>query len=270
MNKKLNYRSFLRLALETRQAKNPAYTIGSFGRLLDISASRTAQILKGKVGISVKRAVFIAEKLGFSEHDKKIFLLLVQSEHERNPLKREEAQKKLAEIDDGFNDVSDVFHSISDWYYHAIRELISMDCPTYNEKTIPEKLGISSEQFTVAIERLLKLDLIERVPGSKPECYKVRQRGIRTKQDFPSEAVKVLNEQILNKAKEELRRQEIHSRDFSVVFLKLDKTQMPMVKEQISRFRKELMQTLEISESKDSVYCMSIQFFELTGHENQI
>jgi len=269
MSKNLDYRSFLKLALEIRQTKNPAYTLGSFGRLLGLSASRTAQILKGKIGISVKRAIAIAESLGFSEHDKQMFLLLVQSEHERNPKKKEEALQKLTALKDGYDDVSDVFHSIADWHYHAIREIISIECSSYNEKTIPEKLGISNEKFNIAIERLLNLNLIERIPDTNPQCYKVKQRGIRTKQDVPSEAVKLLNEQIMDKAKEELRKQDIHSRDYSVVFLSLDKTQMPLVKERIKSFRRELMQELEISNVKNSVYCMSIQFFELTGHENQ-
>lgn len=267
--KSLDYRSFLRLALQIRQAKNPAYSVGSFGRLLGISASRAAQILKGKVGISVQRAVGIAEALGFSEQDKKMFILLVQSEHERNPQIRNEAIKKLEEIEDGYDDVSDVFHSIADWHNHAVRELISINNPEDHDKSIPLKLGISVDAYKTSIERLLNLGLIECIPQTIPQRYRVKQRGIRTRQDVPSEAVKTLNEQVLSKAKDELRRQDILDRDYSIVFFKFDKAQVPLVKEKIARFRRELMQELEISETKDSVYCMSIQFFELTGNENK-
>jgi uncharacterized protein (TIGR02147 family) len=263
-----DYRIFLKQALELRQAKNPAYTIGAFGRPLGINASRMAQILKGKVGISVKRAHFIAESLNFSEHDKKLFVLLVQAHHERNPEKKKEAIKLLEQMEDGYDDITNIFHFISDWYNHAIRELISIDHSDYNDETIPLKLGISVETYNLAIDRLIKLNFIERIEGTTPTKYKVKHRGLRTRQDVPSEAVKILNEQILDKAKTALRTQDITNRDFSIAIFKFDKNQIELAKEKLQKFRRELIHEFEISEEKNSAYCMSIQFFELTGNDH--
>lgn len=266
MKEKLNYRSYLKTALEIRQAKNPAYTIGSFGRMLGIETSRMAQILKGKVGISVKRAIKIAEKLNFSDYDKNNFILLVQSEHERNPQKRQEALSKLHDLKNDFDDISDIFHSICDWYCHAIVEMIGLESNLTEEK-IAAKLGIKPDLLKRTLTLLLNLKLIEKIPNTTPVRYRELKNTRRTKQDVASEAVKILNEQILEKAKVEIRQQEIQNRDYSVTFLKFNKNQLELAKERIKDFRREFLRESELSNDKDSVYCLSIQFFELSGKE---
>jgi uncharacterized protein (TIGR02147 family) len=267
MENSLNYRSYLRKALEIRQFKNPSYTIGAFGRLLGIDSSRMTQILTGKIGISVNRAITIAEILNFSEHDKKKFILLVQSEHDRNPKRKAEALKKIAALDDGYNDITDIFHYISDWHCHAIVEMISLNDPLLTDEIMAKKIGISLEILQTAIKKLQKYEQIDILENSNPTRYKVAQHGRRTKQDVPSDAVKILNEQILDKAKFEIRNQDVSNRDYSVSFLKFDKNQMEQIKEKIKNFRRELLQEFELSTENNSVYCMSIQFFELTGKD---
>lgn len=266
MKKTASYRTFLIQALELRQVKNQAYTIGSFGRLLGLDASRMAQILTGKVGISVKRALEIADILKFSEHDKKMFILLVQAEHERNPEKKLNAQNKIAELENEVRHMDDIFHSISDWHHHAIVEMIGLNDPSHTNEVMAKKIGIPLETMNVAIERLLSLELIKKASEDESR-YVTTEVNRRTGQDIPSESVKVLNEQILEKAAVEIRNQDISNRDYSVTVFQFNKDQMEKLKEKIKNFRREILKEFEMSSDKNSVYSMSIQLFELTGKD---
>lgn len=266
MKTRLTYRNMLIQALELKQSRNPAYSIGSFGRLLGVDASRMAQILHGKVGISVKRAVEFAEILKFNEHDSKMFVLLVQTEHERNPKRKREAQEKLNELLESYKDLTDNFSSICDWYHHAIVEMLDLTEPPPSIEVMARKIGVGQENVEEALARLETLGVIEK---NDKGFYQVTTTNRRTRQDVPSEAVRVLNEQILEKAEYELRNQDVTERDYSVVFLKFNKSQLEKAKEKIKKFRREMLAEFELAPDKDSVYCMAIQFFEVTGKDEE-
>jgi plasmid maintenance system antidote protein VapI len=91
----LQYILILNKYFEEKRLKNPAFSIGSYGRLFGISPSRMGEILKGKVGISIKRAIEISNKLSLSEEAYKVFILSVMSEQCRNPSDREKAKVEL-------------------------------------------------------------------------------------------------------------------------------------------------------------------------------
>lgn len=267
MQNKYHYRDFLIKALNQRRSRNPSYSVGSFGRLLGFEASRMGQILNGKVGISVKKAHLISDILKLSDYDKKLFILSVQSEHDRNPKLREMAKVSLGKYFDEVQLIDDVFSSIRDWYHHAIVEYISLPGNSHDSKSIAKYFGISEELARDAIDRLLSLELITKKTNT-PYQFEATSVNRRTGQDIPSEAVKELNEQMLEKATFELRNQSIEDRDFSIMFLKLNKLQITKAKEMIRDFRREFLKEFESSPEKDAVYALNIQLFELGNNKS--
>lgn len=253
------FEGYLSNVLETRQLKNPAYTISAFARQLGLPPSRLSEILKGKIGISVKRAMDIADTLKLSEKDKEFFVHLVQAEHDRNPLQRQKAQDKISDFYDKYTPLEE--GKISNWYHLALLELIGLDENLATED-LASKLGLSPDMAEISIGELLAMGAIiksETLPG-----FTIVDTNRETAMDIPSESVKQLNEQILAKAAQELRLQDVSNRDFSIAVFGFNKEQLPLAKERIKQFRRDFMKEFESAPHKDSVYSMSLQFFELT------
>jgi uncharacterized protein (TIGR02147 family) len=253
------FEGYLSNVLETRQLKNPAYTISAFARQLGLPPSRLSEILKGKIGISVKRAMDIADTLKLSEKDKEFFVHLVQAEHDRNPLQRQKAQDKISDFYDKYTPLEE--GKISNWYHLALLELIGLDENLATEE-LASKLGLSPDMADISIGELLAMGAIiksETLPG-----FTIVDTNRETAMDIPSESVKQLNEQILAKAAQELRLQDVSNRDFSIAVFGFNKEQLPLAKERIKQFRRDFMKEFESAPHKDSVYSMSLQFFELT------
>lgn len=260
---KIDYRSILQKEFETRKIKNPSYNLSSFARLLKIKPSRLSEILRGKVGISASKASTITSILNFSENERSLFLDLVSAEHSRSPKEREEAYARIENENNYFFKYDlDNFQSIADWYHHAIIELINLN-GRISKQELANALGIDTARANHAIERLQKLNIIEKTSSG----YNVLSENRTTPRDIPSEAIKKLNEQILEKATQELRRQNIESRDYSIIFYGFNKEQMKIAKERIREFRRNFMKEFESSIGKDSVYCMAIQMFEITNED---
>lgn len=216
--------------------------------------------------MSLSKAAEIAEILKLNPAERELFLDLICIEHGKSPRAREAALQRLNKIGDNFFQFDiENFNSIADWYHHAIVELI-----VFKQKISPveisESLGLDIGIVHYAIERLLKLGVIEK---NDQDDYRAASQNRETTRDVPSEAIKLLNEQILEKASKELRLQDISERDYSISFLSCNKEQMPLAKERIKEFRRSFMKEFESALGKDAVYCMSIQFFELTGNEKR-
>lgn len=263
---KLNYREVLLRELKTRQLRNPAYNQSSFARLLGIPASRFSEILRGKVGLSISKATQIAMSLNLSPEESKLFIDMVIMEHSRSTREREEASKRVNDFSANYYLCDDNFISISDWHYHAIVELITSGVVEPTAKACAKSLGLSLEVAEAAIEKLCNLKLLDKDESGK---LVATAKNRETTREIPSEAIKILNEQVLQKAAIELRDQDVSNRDFSIAFFAFNKSQMELAKERIKEFRRSFMKEFESSIGRDSVYLIGIQFFELTGKDKK-
>lgn len=259
------FESYLNSILETRQLKNPAYNVSAFARQLNIPPSRLSEILKGKIGISVKRAIEIAEILKLNAKDQDFFINLVKSQHDRSPDQRQKAQDQISNFYDDFKEIE--CSKISNWYHLALIELIGLD-ENLSVEGLATRLNLSIDVATSSIDELLNMKVI----SSKPDDsgFSISDSNRETAMDIPSESVKQLNEQILKKAALELRAQDVSNRDFSIAVFALNKEQLPKAKERIKQFRRDFMKEFESFPDKNSVYCLSTQFFEMTTSENKI
>jgi uncharacterized protein (TIGR02147 family) len=259
MSNSFDYREILQNEIQTRKLRNTSYNVSSFAKLIGLTPSRLSEILRGKVGLSVAKAAKICEILKFAENETSLFLDLVCSEHARNPKEKEEAlgRLELHKFFVQYND--DQFSFIADWYHHAIIELISLD-KTKTSLQISKSLGLDLKTTNEAIARLLKMNVIK----EEKKGFILSTSNRKTSTDIPSEAIRKLNKQMLNKASEAIDDQEIDNRDFSIIFLSFNKSQLKLAKERIKNFRRDFMKEFESSNGRDSVYSMGVQFFELT------
>lgn len=187
----------------------------------------------------------------------------MEVEHARSAEKRHIARIRLErrELDSTYYTLlDDEFHLISKWYHFAILQLVEL--PTFQAdcRWIARALGISRGEAEGAIARLLRMGvLIEQAKGLKKS-----KAFVSTTDGVPSRAIRNFHAQVLQKAADGLDHQSIEQRNYSSNFLTIDKSKIPMAKEMMKRFRRRFVSDMSADGTRDSVYCLSMQLFELT------
>ncbi len=260
----LDYRQFLVDELQRRQKRNPAYSLRAFSRDLGIGSSRLSEIINSKVGLSEDRAVIIAEKLQLADAEKSLFVDLVQGEHARSSLAKQAALKRVRDrMLQARKIEKEDFSLISDWYNLALIELLNVDGLEHSVESFAKRLGIRETVIAETIERLKHLGYI----GMRDGRWIPTEPETTTDKDIPSMAIREYHRQILDKAKSAIEDVPLEKRDFSSAVFALNSKQLQYAKERIHAFRRSLVKDLEEMPDKDGVYCLSLQFFELTGKQ---
>ena len=260
-----DYREILKSKLSDRCQKNPHYSLRAFARDLGVSPQRLSHILNGKHGLSVKGAEEMARNLGMSGEEKKVFCTLVQRKHARSKLIREEAEHKLIEIKTVYQDLSlDHFRIIADWYHFAIMELTLVNGFKSDYRWIAKSLGIQEIEVKLAVERLLKLEMLEK---DKKGNLKLTGNFFADPRGVPSEALRHFHRQLLKKASDALDLQSLEERDVSSTIVAIDSSRIPEAKADLKNFRESFDKKYSSSENKNKVYCLGMTFFNLQQKE---
>jgi len=104
------------------------------------------------------------------------------------------------------------------------------------------------------------LDLIREENGQLVDVFKF----LATSNDVPSMSLKKFNTQLMKKAMEAMYEQDVLEREMSSNIFSVNKEQLPVLKEKLRVFRREFEQDAQKDENRNSVYCLGIQFYDLT------
>ena len=196
-----NYRSYLKAVLADRIAKNPQYSMRAFAISLGISHAALSQVFSGKKNFSGERVMTIAEKLGLHEVEYEYFCLLAQYESVKKPEFKIALQEKLNRIRPQqykVNDLSlDVFKTIADWYHIPILHLTRLKGFKFTAQNVAKKLGINSNEAAAAIERLERLELLEKISEGK---YTRTDNRLLAQSKISNVALRQFHRQFLEKA----------------------------------------------------------------------
>lgn len=259
----LTYRNILKKAYEASRQKNPAYSVGAFGRLLGIEASRMGQILNGKVGISVKRAINISETLKLSDYDKKLFLLLVQAEHDRNPKVRQEAREKLEKIIKGQFVYNEMFESITDWRHFAVLEYLFLEGVPQDLKAMSNALGLKTDIISNSIELLLSKKIINQTIGDNIRLYEVAIPATSVMELLSSDQMKMLLcESFKNFLASKISQEKKLS--CSTLFVRFNRDQAEQFGEKLSEMVQSFKLEIESTPQKNAIGCVAVEFFNLS------
>jgi uncharacterized protein (TIGR02147 family) len=258
-----DYRHLLQGELSKRAAQNPHYSLRAFARDLGLAPSRLSEILNGKQGLSRLTAERVGARLGLSEDERAVFCDLVESRHARSAADKKAAALRLTKRQYATPEYQfkiDAFHVISDWYHLAIVELVTVSGFKNDAKWIARKLTITEIQVKLAIERLIRLKFLKLTRG---KLVLLKDEGF-VPNDVPSESVRKFHQQILERAISALHAQNVSERHIATHVFAFDKKRMAEAKKSMRRFEHRFCKKLEGSRAKDSVYCLSFQFFDLT------
>jgi len=267
-----NYRSFLKTALAEKARSREGYSLRAFSQTVGVSNSFLSEVLNGKKSLSMELAFKVAVKLDLTDAETQYFCLQVQLEQEKDPDFREELVSRLSNLNPGNkpHDLSvDLFRVIADWHHFAILELTYLPggMARLEPGTVASKLGISKVEAELAIERLERLELIEKTSDG---AWRKTYSRIVTDSHVPNAALKNYHKQVLQKAIESVDSQmPLKERMCATDILPIDSKYLPEVDRLSQEFSAAVMRLSEKSLVKDSVYALAVHFFNLTPKERK-
>jgi uncharacterized protein (TIGR02147 family) len=159
----------------------------------------------------------------------------------------------------------DRFALIADWYHYAILELTLLKPFRGEPAWIAKKLGITVSEVNIAVERLIRLELLEIVSKSE---WKLRQaHNSNASNPLTAAAFRKLQKQILEQAIRALEVTPVTERDQSSMTMAISSHKLEEAIERITRFRRDLCSFLQEDPAKDRVYQLSISLFPVTSPE---
>lgn len=245
-----SYRSVLAKELLQRKAKNPAYSLRSFARDLEISPTALSQALNSRRDLSKRNLSKLCAKLPIPPALGQSFF---------------SSAKSKESVDSKFDRESvlleeDSFYLVSHWYHYAIHSLAATHPNSADPDWIAKRLGIRPSEAREALKRLIRLNL---VAVRRNKLVQI-QRNATTTVDVPSSALRSFHREVLHLAIRSLERTPVEQRDISSMTMSIRKRDLARAKSRIQDFRRKLCQELEVS-SGDSVYTLAIQLFPMTG-----
>jgi len=260
--KRDNYRFFLLSEFQRRSKRNSAYSWRAFARDLNLSSSRITEVMKGTAGISVERAKVFADQLNLSDEDRELFFDLVEMEHGRNKILKQLAKDRVLRREISKKVISEQeFSIISKWYYLPLLSLLGLSLPSQDPETMARLLGLTITEVQDGLSQLEKVNLLIK-QGERYVCLAPRATTTR---GTPSASRRQYTKQILKKAAQAIDQQRLEERSFTSTIMAIDKAQMELAQNRIRQFRTDLTNELEAASTKNAVYCLSVNFFSMTG-----
>lgn len=252
-----NPRLLLQRELERRCRDNPRYSLRAFARALEMSPTILSLVLSGKRPLSKKAALKLPNSLHLSSED--CLTLTRWAEHRARGQQAVSSAATLAETN-AHQMSLDSFALLSDWHHFAILSLLEVPGSRFEARWIARHLGTSVAEARGAIDRLQRMEIVEKRDGQ----WRQAVGPIRIGNNVPTAATKRHQRQLLLKALESLDNDPNEVRDFSSMTIAMDPEQIPYARERIRRFRRELAEELEAKGSPKRVYEVTMQVFPVS------
>ncbi len=247
-----NFRSLLQEELVDRCRRNPNYSLRSFARSLKVEPSALSQMINGKRPITEKMKLRLGSALGIgTDQLSKIpnsDIAAVAS------LKNNTEVQKLT---------LDTFATISDWYHYAILELTHVIGFQSDPQWISQRLGITKSEVNIALERLLRLELLKK--DAKGKWIDASENGELTQLTSAqtSDAARKYQTQLLELSKHAVQEVPLSQRNHTSVTLCFDPGDMSKAIARITEFRRAFARDFQPKKAKE-VYQLQISLFPLT------
>ena len=246
---------------------NPRYSQRAFALQLGLSPGELSEVLRGKRALSVRSVLRISKAMGLSPDESRDLMAAAQLEKARTLPGSQVIESRQDSSDHvAARELSlDLFHVVSDWYCFAILNLAETTDFRFDAGWIGRRLGISTPEVRIALERLERVGLIERAQGK----LRIAPDTVIASSGVPSEAIKNYHRQILNKAIESLELQSVPERDISGVGIAIHPRHIEALKNEISEFQDRMIEkySRKVGGKKTEVYQLEVALFRLTQSE---
>lgn len=246
--------------LKRRKAANSRYSLRAFARSVGIDASLFSKILKGHIP-TVATAERIADGLGIASDERAAFLKSLvdaRAEAEAAALPGAKAPEQTREIG------ADEFQVISRLYHYGLLEMTYLADFSPDPRWIARRLGITKLEAQYAIDRLLRLGLLERRDGTLVKTSKMLATKDKAR---TGPALIERQKETLKLAALALERVPIERRSANGMTMAIDPAKLPIAKALIIKFAEELCQVLEVGE-RTALYQLTMHLFPLDSRDD--
>lgn len=230
------------------QARNPNYSMRSYAKKIGVGQSTVSEVLSGKRPLTKKNAVRILR--GLDRSPEEILTAFNDDTAAANP--------KYKSLD------MDTFHIISSWHHYAILSLAETEDFQSSDAWIARRLGITKNQAAEAIEKLLRLNMLDRDP--RTGNLKATGQQFEAISPVASPALRKANRQNLELASQALENIPVNERDFTAMTLCMDPNRIEEARKMIKNFRRNFNRVMDAGRKKE-VYKLSVQLFPLSKSE---
>jgi len=269
-----NYREILQRELTRRIQRNPSYSLRAFARDLNLAPSSLSETMRGVIGMSRQTARQVATNLGFAQTQIEFFCDLGESQSSKSTPRRQAATARLKNLrakPECLMLAKDSFDYISSWHHFAIMAL--MDTTTGGKRfqaTPPEiasRLGITTEDAQNALDRLVRLDLVQRTQNRTRTVYRLNKRSTFTPSGVSPVAMRQFHSEFIQKAKDSISGQTSAERELSASVLTIPSERIDEAREMISAFRKQFVAHFSKYKAHNEVYGLGVQLFRISSPE---
>lgn len=272
----VDYRAFLLDSLNHIQSRNSKYSATAFVRQAGFGENSRGYfnlIMSGKRNLSSSTILGFARTLKLNDKETFHFENLVHynqamTEKEKTLYFDRINKNMKGKTSKAFELLRSQYNYFSNWYFVAIRELVSNDDFKEDHDFIARRLRnkVTKKEITEAISDLINLGLLAR-----------NEKGILIQSDdfinftdtsMNYTVVNAIHAQFLDKAKEALDVDAYENRSASCVVLATDKENFEKIREEIKAFREQLMNKYGTNNQKvDCVLNIGIQLNHITSLE---
>ena len=245
--------SVLRERLRAAMRRNPRFSLRSFAGKLGINHSTLSQVLRRKRRLSPQALEKVGKRLGLS--DETIRAYAASSRRKSN------ANKHPVEIRKVHLDL-DTYQLVSAWHHYAILELTHLRGFRTDSRWIARTLGIEVADVNIALQRLLRLGLLEMA---------TRDRWVDKSGDaefhsavLTDQAGNLIRQEILELETNAVKRIPSQHRVHRQMILAVDSKTLPQLQAQADEFMHDLRSLMPASDAKDDVYQVAISIFPVT------
>ncbi|GEM_PF-545562 len=243
-------RTWLAQLLESKTKKNPQFSLRAFARMVDVNPAVLSRVLSGKRKMTFNLAVRIADALVLGpEERERLYSFYLSHESERTDQDKKEKELSI-----------ECFTAMKEWYHYGITQLLYIDEFREDYKWMSRMLGISELEVKLAVDRLLRLEILDR--DERGQLYRTSTH-LSTTTDIASAGIRHFQKQILEKAIHSLEHDDIQERDITSITVAINEDKMKEVKAEIKKFRIRMSEFMGEGE-KTRVYNLGIHLIPLT------
>ena len=240
--------------------KNPQFSLRAFARMVDVSPAVLSRILSGKRKLTFNLATRIADALVLGPVEREtLYSFFLGAPEEKT--EEEKVQKELS---------IDCFNAMKEWYHYGITQLLYIESFKEDSKWIAKMLSITELEAKMAIERLLRLEILDRDENGK--LYRTATH-LSTTTDIASAGIRHFQKQILEKSIESLEKDDVLERDITSITIAINEDRLAEAKLEIKKFRMKMAEFLGTGE-KTRVYNLGVHLIPLSksinGDNNEI
>lgn len=245
--------SLLRERLSAAMRRNPRFSLRSFAKQLGIDHSTLSQVLRSKRRLSTRALRAVGKRMGLSEETIRSY---AKSFRQRSSANRPPENLHSYHFD------LDTFQFLSVWYHYAILELIQVQGFKTDSRWIAKTLGIAVEDVNIALQRLLRLGLLEML-GRDHWIDKSGDAEFHSV-DLTEAACNQMNHEIHELAIDAIKRIPSSYRVHRQMVVALSSAKLPRLRILADEFMDELRSLISEGDANDDVYQVEISFFPIT------